>query len=72
MLARVGGTYVHRLSLTAMARRFFGLGQLAIFVLVVAGGLAVPGIALAADPKVEKEAQALEKKAIEEDNLNVN
>ena len=35
-------------------------------------GVATPNFALAADPKIEKEAQALQKKAIEEDNLNVN
>jgi hypothetical protein len=71
MLARAGGTYVHRISLTAMARRrlswIFGL----VFALVGAV-VAAPTVALAADPKIEKEAQALEKKAIEEDNLNVN
>ncbi len=71
MLARAGGTYVHRISLTAMARRrlswIFGL------VLVLVGAVvAAPRVALAADPKIEKDAQALEKKAIEEDNLNVN
>jgi hypothetical protein len=62
---------VHRISLTAATRRRFPL----IFgLLVVLAGviIASPGVALAADPKIEKEAQALEKKAIEEDNLNVN
>ncbi len=71
MLARAGGTYVHRISLTAAAQR--RLSRIFCLVLAFAGiGLATPGVALAADPKIEKEAQALEKKAIEEDNLNVN
>ncbi len=66
MLARPGGTEVQRIDRSAAVRR--GLLWLA---LVVAGVLgAVP--ALAADAKIEKEAQALQKKAIEEDNLNVN
>jgi hypothetical protein len=71
MLARAGGTYVHRISLTVAAQR--RLSRIFCLVLAFAGiGLATPGVALAADPKIEKEAQALEKKAIEEDNLNVN
>ena len=66
MLARPGGTEVQRIDFTAAARR-----RLLWLVLVVASVLgAVP--ALAADAKIEKEAQALQKKAIEEDNLNVN
>jgi hypothetical protein len=71
MLARAGGTYVHRISLTVAAPR--RLSRIFCLVLVFAGiVLGAPGVALAADPKIEKEAQALEKKAIEEDNLNVN
>jgi hypothetical protein len=59
---------VHRISLTAAARR-----RLSWIFFVVAGVLVVSArSAAAADPKVEKEAQALQKKAIEEDNLNVN
>jgi hypothetical protein len=57
---------VQRIDLTAAARR--RLLWLAIVVASITG--AVP--ALAADPKIEKEAKELEKKAIEEDNLNVN
>ncbi len=66
MLARPGGTEVQRIDRSAAARR--GLLWLALVVASVLG--AVP--ALAADPKIEKEAQSLQKKAIEEDNLNVN
>jgi hypothetical protein len=59
---------VHRISLTAAARR-----RLSWIFFVVAGVVVVASRgAYAADPKVEKEAQALEKKAIEEDSLNVN
>jgi hypothetical protein len=59
---------VHRISLTAAARR-----RLSWIFFVVAGLSVVASRgAYAADPKIEKEAQALEKKAIEEDNLNVN
>jgi hypothetical protein len=59
---------VHRISLTAAARR-----RLSWIFFVVAGlSVAASRGAYAADPKIEKEAQALEKKAIEEDNLNVN
>jgi hypothetical protein len=59
---------VHRISLTAAARR-----RLSWIFFVVAGVLVMGARgAAAADPKVEKEAQALQKKAIEEDNLNVN
>jgi hypothetical protein len=66
MLARPGGTEVQRIDLYAAARR-----HLSSLLLVVASVLgAVP--ALAADAKIEKEALALQKKAIEEDNLNVN
>jgi hypothetical protein len=71
MLARAGGTYVHRISLTAAAPR--RLSWTFCLVFMFAGiVLSAPGVAFAADPKVEKEAQALQKKAIEEDNLNVN
>ncbi len=56
------------IALTAVARRRLSW----VFFVVVAIVAASPTGALAADPKVEKEAQALEKKAIEEDNLNVN
>jgi hypothetical protein len=59
---------VHRISLTAAARR-----HLSWLFFVVAGVIVVSSrVAAAADPKIEKEAQALETKAIEEDNLNVN
>ena len=62
---------MHRISLTAVARRH--LSWIVCLVSVVAGVvIAAPNVALAADPKIEKEAQALQKKAIEEDNLNVN
>ena len=54
--------------LTAVARRRLSW----LFFLVAAVVVAAPAGALAADPKIEKEAQALQKKAIEEDNLNVN
>ena len=54
---------------TAMARR--RLSWSASFV-VCGRRRRGPTGALAADPKIEKEAQALQKKAIEEDNLNVN
>ena len=71
MLARAGGTYVHRIYLTAAAPR--RLSWIFCLVSVFAGiVLTVPRVALAADPKIEKEAEALQKKAIEEDNLNVN
>jgi hypothetical protein len=71
MLPRAGGTYVHRISLTAVARRH--LSWIICLVLVSAGIIVgAPNVALAADPKIEKEAQALQKKAIDEDNLNVN
>jgi hypothetical protein len=71
MLARAGGTYVHRIYLTAEAPRRLSwiFCLVTVFAAIV---LAVPGVALAADPKIEKEAEALQKKAIEEDNLNVN
>jgi hypothetical protein len=72
MLARAGGTYVHRISLTPMARRRISWFVCLAFFAVGVGVVAAPSVALAADAKVEKEAQALEKKAIEEDNLNVN
>jgi hypothetical protein len=68
MLARAGGSDVQRNVLTAVARRRLSW----IVFVVVAIVAAMPTGALAADPKVEKEAQALEKKAIEEDSLNVN
>jgi hypothetical protein len=59
---------VHRISLTAAARRRLSW----IFFVVAALSVVASRGAYAADPKIEKEAQALEKKAIEEDNLNVN
>jgi hypothetical protein len=59
---------VQRIALTAVARR-----RLSWLLFVVASFVAAaPTGAFAADPKIEKEAQALQKKAIEEDNLNVN
>jgi hypothetical protein len=54
-------------TVSATAVRRIALGALA---LVVVALVAVP--ALASDPKTEKAAQALQKKAIEEDNLNLN
>jgi hypothetical protein len=63
---------VHRISLTPVTvRRGSWIVCLAFFLVGVLG-LAAPSVAFAADPKIEKEAQALQKKAIEEDNLNVN
>jgi hypothetical protein len=61
MLARAGGSDVQRNVLTAVARRRLSW----IVFVVVAIVAAMPTGALAADPKVEKVAQALEKKAIE-------
>ncbi len=72
MLARAGGTYVHRISLTPVAGRRLSWIVCLAFLLVSIVGVAAPRVALAADPKIEKEVQALQKKAIEEDNLNVN
>jgi hypothetical protein len=72
MLARAGGTYVHRISLTYVAGRRPSWFVCLAFFLVSVVGVAAAKPALAADPKIEKEVQALQKKAIEEDNLNVN
>ena len=63
---------MHRISLTPVARRRLSWIVCLAFFLVGIAGVAAPSVALAADPKIEKEAQALQKKAIEEDNLNVN
>mgnify|MGYP002400235296 CR=1 FL=1 len=65
MLAPLAEVYVRRNFLAAALRR-------AIPWLVVLTGALCASPALGADPKVEREAQALQKKAIEEDNLNVN
>jgi hypothetical protein len=59
---------VQRIALTAVARRRLSWLLFAVASLVAAA----PTGAFAADPKIEKDAQALQKKAIEEDNLNVN
>jgi hypothetical protein len=64
MLAPLAEVYVQRNFLAAVTRRLLP------WLFVLAGSLvAVPAFA---DPKTEREAQALQKKAIEEDNLNVN
>jgi hypothetical protein len=76
MLARAGGNDVQGIDLIAMSRRRLSWRtspvRLLLRLVVVGLVLAVPARALAADPKVEKEAQALQQKAIQEDNLNVN
>src|SRR5580658_1879650 len=64
MLARpLEETVVQRTALPAIARPF-----LVCLAVVVASLFTLPAFA---DPKTEKDAQALQKKAIEEDNLNV-
>jgi len=65
MLAFAEDPKVQSFFLVANMRRIF----VAIAALVTLGLAAAP--ALAADPRAEKEAQALQKKAIEEDYLNV-
>jgi hypothetical protein len=67
MLARAGGNDVKSMYLTAVARRRLSW----LFFVAASIVVAAPSGAWA-DPKIEKEAQALQKKAIEEDNLNVN
>jgi hypothetical protein len=58
-------TDVHSTQFTALVRRL-----LPCLVAALATLVAIP--ALGADPNIERQAQALQKKAIEEDNLNVN
>jgi hypothetical protein len=64
MLAPLAEVYVRRNFLAAASRRL-----LPWLVVLVGSLVAAPAFA---DPKTEREAQALQKKAIEEDNLNVN
>jgi hypothetical protein len=66
MLADLAEVYVQRNFLAAASRRLLS------WLLVVAATLAAAPALAAPDPRVEREAQALQKKAIEEDNLNVN